>query len=712
MLFDAPTPAPPHDRRWLLARMGWLALCAAMAALFAFGQRYLYAELLLPCAGPACWNDTFYLTAGEIAGLRARGYSPSLYAAYQVGLYIVFFVVHVALATLIVLRRPGDRVAQFTAFALLIWSATFPSTPNTLWAEQPALAHALSIGAALGGLAFFTFLFVFPNGRFPRPWMRLGLAWMSLYTVMVLLPEYDGAAPLSQLLERLRLPFFSSLVAWVIAVQIYRYRSVSSDAEREQTRWALFGILGGLCWNALIVLYAEVINPGALHGVGGKMLYNGLIYAGFLLIPISLGAAILRRRLWDIDQLIGRTLVYGALTAGVVGGYVLIVGYLGTVLRAEGNLLISLLATGVVAVLFQPLRERVQRGVNRLLYGERDDPYAVVARLGRRLEAALAPEAVLPTLAETVAVALRRPYAAILLRHADVWQIAAEYGAPQAELQRLPLLHQGETIGQLLLAPRMPGEPLDPADRRLLAVLAQQAGAAAHAVRLTRDLQATSADLQHARARLVAAREEERRRIRRDLHDGVGPALSGLIYQLEAARNLVPRQPDRAVSLLGDLKGSVSATLADIRRLVYALRPPALDELGLVAAIRDQAARYHAPDAPQITIDAPERLPALPAAVEVAAYRIALEALTNVTRHAQARSCRVSLALVGADAPQALCLEVADDGVGIPSDARAGVGLASMRERAAELGGTCLIEPAAQGGTRLCAWLPLPDAAA
>jgi signal transduction histidine kinase len=151
----------------------------------------------------------------------------------------------------------------------------------------------------------------------------------------------------------------------------------------------------------------------------------------------------------------------------------------------------------------------------------------------------------------------------------------------------------------------------------------------------------------------------------------------------------------------------VRATLADIRSLVYALRPPALDEFGLATAIREHAAHYQQADALQIEVDTPESLPPLPAAVEVAAYRIVLEALTNVARHAQARHCRVALTLAGADARQVLCLEVTDDGIGLPSDGRAGVGLSSMRERAAELGGTWTIGPAPRGGTRLCAWLPI-----
>src|SRR5207247_5901746 len=228
--------------------------------------------------------------------------------------------------------------------------------------------------------------------------------------------------------------------------------------------------------------------------------------------PLSFGFAMLRYRLWDIDIIINRTLVYGALTAVVVGVYVLVVGTLGTLLHTFGDFPISLLATGLVAVLFQPLRARLQRGVNRLMYGERDDPYAVLSRLASRLQATLAPESVFPTIVETVAQALKLPYAAIALKQDDEFITAASYGLSQDNPFILPLVYHTEPIGELLLAPRAPGEAFTAADRRLLEDIAHQAGAAAHAVRLP-------ADLQRSREHLVTAREEERRRLRRDLHD-------------------------------------------------------------------------------------------------------------------------------------------------------------------------------------------------
>ena len=416
-----------------------------------------------------------------------------------------------------------------------------------------------------------------------------------------------------------------------------------------------------------------------------------------LFVPVFTYIAILRYRLYDIDVVINRTLVYGALSACVVGIYVLAVVALGALFQAQGNLAVSLLATGLVAVLFQPLRSRLQRGVNRLMYGERDDPYAVISRLGRRLEATLAPETVLPTLVETIAQALKLPYAAILLKEGEGFRTAAAYGSPRGEPETLPLVYQREEIGRLVLSPRAPGEGFSDADRSLLEDLARQAEVAVHAVRLT-------SDLQHSRERLVTTREEERRRLRRDLHDGLGAQLAGLNVQAGALRRLIPRDPDAADELVVELREELRSAIADIRRLVYDLRPPALDDLGLVEALRRLAERYGSEDEQlRVSVEAPEDLPNLPAAVEVAVYRITQEALTNVARHARAKSCVVRLAV-----NEDVALEIVDDGVGIPAERSAGVGLSSMRERASELGGSCVVEAAPKGGTRVLVRLPLP----
>jgi signal transduction histidine kinase len=325
---------------------------------------------------------------------------------------------------------------------------------------------------------------------------------------------------------------------------------------------------------------------------------------------------------------------------------------------------------------------------------------------------------VLPVVVETVARALKLPYVAVALRQGQGLEIVAAHGTPVAAPILLPLVYQQEPVGQLLLAPRAGSYRLSPADQRLFAVLTRQVAVAVHAAELSAAAVRLTAALQQARTRLVTLREEGRRRLRRDLHDGLGPALACIALQAETARELVRSDPAQAEAALTDLAAQAQAAIADIRRVVYELRPPALDDLGLVGAVRAHACRLSRQDL-CIMVDAPEDLPPLPAAVEVAAYRIVQEALTNVVRHARARTCTVRLRLddslsapgAAVDAGGTLCVEVSDDGRGLPTARKAGVGLQSMRERAAELGGSCTIDAAPDGGTRVAARLPvvLPD---
>jgi signal transduction histidine kinase len=577
---------------------------------------------------------------------------------------------------------------------------------------------AAILGATLAALAdaFYPGRLV-THGYVENPFGAMGVfgGWLTAY----------ASLPVSKLLASALL-LVSTLAA--LFSPLVRLRRASGDA-RQQLKWFLYAAMpAAVCLSAFLVEamisnYAMIVMFKMWStldiNVGNKS-YN-LFYASsyvpafaLLILAVFTCVAILRYKLYDIDLLINRTLVYGALSACVIGTYMLALVGLGVLFQVRGNPAISLLATVVVAVLFQPLRTRLQRSVNRLMYGERDDPSAVTSRLGRRIEATLAPEAMLPTVVETIAQALKLPYVAILLKDGEGFRSAAAYGSPGAEPEALPLVYQREEIGRLVIASRAPGEQFSTGDRRLLEDLARQAEVAVHAVRLT-------ADLQRSRERLVTTREEERRRLRRDLHDGLGPTLASFALKLEGVRKLVRRKPEDAEVLLSRLTEQTQDTVMDVRRLVYGLRPPALDDLGLVAAIRQQAESHgfvaheafsgatgdgvSGETGLVFSLEAPGNMPTLPAAVEVACYRIAQEAITNVARHAYAKTCRVRLSVDrGASV---LELEITDDGAGIPGDRVAGVGLSSMRERAEELGGTCKVEPGPQGGTRVLARLSL-----
>ena len=607
-------------------------------------------------------------------------------------------------------RKSNDRVILLFSLAFLLIGGIFlPPFPAALYGGIPWFWELpLDIIESLAQAAFLVF-YLFPDGRFVPRWTRwLALTWIVL-SFDQNIPTFINVgafnpwnSPFSLFFYRLvETAFFGSFVI----AQLYRYRHVSTPVQRQQTKWVVFAFAIGLVGASAIFLelYALPYSFPALALPGQLAHLIASTYSWGLLVPIPLcmGVALLRYRLWDIDIIINRTLVYGVLTVGIVAIYILVVVGLGTLLQAQGNLGLALLATGLVAVVFHPLGSRLQRAVNRLMYGDRDDPYRVLTRLGQRLEATLAPDAVLPTIVETVAQALKLPYVAMALKQDGEFVMMASSGTAPSEVIRLPLVYQSEPVGELVLAPRAPGESFTPADRTLLSDLARQAGIAAHAVHLTADLKRLTVDLQRSREHLVTAREEERRRLRRDLHDGLGPQLASLTLKLETARNRMAHDP-LAQTLLSDLAERTQATVADIRRLVYALRPPALDELGLISALRELTLQYS--DQVVMHLEAPGCLPELPAAVEVAIYRIAQEALTNVVRHAHAHRCDIRLALD--DGTGWLSLSIRDDGCGLPPSRHVGVGMTSMRERAEELSGTWTIEQVPTGGTCILTRMP------
>lgn len=416
-------------------------------------------------------------------------------------------------------------------------------------------------------------------------------------------------------------------------------------------------------------------------------------------VVLGLGIAVAFFRLFDLKIVIQRTLIWSALTAIILAIYIGVVGILSIIFQLPNNPVFSLIATGVAAVVFQPIRERLQRNLTLLIFGERDTPYEVVARLTNKLEAVLAPQVALDTIVQTVSEALRLSYTAVELRQDKDYIIAADWGTservPHSEWVAFPIHHGSDVIGRLVVAPRVAGDRLTPGDYRLISGLVHHAREIIQIARLT-------ADLQRSREKLVMAREEERRRLRRELHDGLGPALASLTLQIDATRNLLNTDAAQADTLLLNLKSQVQSAVTDVRRLAYELRPPALDDLGLIAALHERAHQFEQSGEMVVTVESPP-LPPLPAATELAMYRIALEALTNAARHAHATHCSIRLTLDH----DRLYLEVRDNGQGLPTKPRHGIGIQSMRERVAELGGFCTIENNLEGGTSVGATLPI-----
>lgn len=439
-----------------------------------------------------------------------------------------------------------------------------------------------------------------------------------------------------------------------------------------------------LKWMATWIVISFVLFPFALNGQTEFIdPFVSVLFVLMLAVPV------LRYRLWAIDTIIQRSAVYGLVTVMLVCMYVVLTSIgIGLFSERVG----TSVAAVAVALAFVPLRNRIQGFVDRLAYGSRNDPYRAISDLDRRLSEIAAPGEVLPTLVETIATSLRLPYVVIERKDGSV---LASHGQPGAIEERWPLVYEGSVEGELIASPRWGEEAFDVRDRQILADLARHTGTAVHAEVLTSDLLAS-------RQRLVTAREEERRRLRRHIHDGLGPILTAVGLNIDAAITQLETAPESAAHYLGDAKAATAQAIDDVRRLVYGLRPPALDNLGLVGAIRLHTDRFQS-EKMRIDVRANE-LPIMPAAIEVAAYRAVMEAVTNAIRHGNADNCTVNVTAESGE----LIVEVQDDGDS-PEPWVPGVGLTSIREQSEELGGTVEAGPFDDAGARVIVRYPLPE---
>jgi signal transduction histidine kinase len=390
-------------------------------------------------------------------------------------------------------------------------------------------------------------------------------------------------------------------------------------------------------------------------------------------IPLAIVVGVMRYRLAGIEVVVRRTLLYGTLTGLVLLVFVAVTAALSSALPHGG--LPQVLAAGIVAVGVVPLRDRLQRLVDRFVYGDRGDPLAALKRLGTPV-GATADEALLPEVLSAIAAAVRVPGAELVGQS----ETRAVIGFVGPETVDVPLVMGGVTVGVLRLAPR-PGESqLPAADRRLVEGLAPLVAAVLHAIEL-------AAALRVERERVVAATETERARLRQELHDGLGPSLTGIGLGLEALEGRVGSS-----DLVARLRAETASSLEEVRRIIDGLRPGALESADLLSLLRIRAQHLSATTPLRVTVRAPELLPVLAPEVEGAALRIVEEALTNVVRHAAATTCTVTVAL-----DDALRLEVRDDGRGYAGPREGGVGIGSMRSRAERLGGSCDVRGTADG---------------
>jgi signal transduction histidine kinase len=669
---EARERAPRRKPAWLFSlRIAWPALVLVGAASLAENVGLLLSGARVPCTA-GC-----FLTPADVSSLDASGVTVDMAATWGVVLFVSFAVVWLAAALFVYWKAGKTPIGLCTAYFLAALPLDFvlsAAAAGTRWSSLTSLLSLLMDAAA--GL----FLYTFPDGRFAPRWtVWLWLTGTLAYAVRTFLGVHT--------LDVIAFPVF---LVGGIAVQVYRYRRVSSAEQRQQTRWVVTGTAVAL------LAFGALAGPLSLgwkpHGVALLGLWT-TVFVLLTLIPLSIASALLRSELWGVEPMVNRTLVYTLLAAILIGLYISVVAAAGALFQRSFDPLVAGLAAAVVAVLFQPVHMGLRRGVNTLLYGNRDDPYRVMSELGHRIGLAIGSEATLQAIVKAVAAALRLPYVAIDLDEGGV--VASSAVAPPGQTQTWPLSHERIPFGRLLVSPRS-GDSLSPVDRRLLGDLAAQVSIAARAV-------IAQAALQRAREDLVMAREEERRRLRRDLHDGLGATLAALTLKAGSARSLVDADPADAKRLLREAERDLHEAVDEVRRIVDGMRPAALDERGLLLAIEDLASSYTGSnEGLSVTIKSDGAFDGLPAATQLAAYRIVQEALANVARHSRGSTCHVRLANDGA-----LHIEVSDDGIGLNGLRRRGVGLSSMRERAEELGGTCRVDSPGGRGVRISASLPI-----
>ncbi len=585
----------------------------------------------------------------------------------------------------------------------------------------------------LVGPAFTVFvLLLFPTGSLPsRRWRIVGwtaaagiVCWITgnAFAPMILTsgpPEVPNPIGLSGpagkavgLLAGLgAIVVVLSAVAAVGSLAV-RYRR-SGFVQREQLKWLLYAaamIVIGLLANFVVGFL--VSDPQAANN-----LENAITSFGVAAVPVAIGIAVFRYRLYDIDIVINKTLVYGSLAVFITGVYVAIVVGVGSFAQhlASPNLLLSLVATAIVAVAFHPVRERVQRLANLLVFGKRATPYEVLTELSVRMTGTIADEDLLDRMAQLLAEGTGAVRADVWLRSGEVFRDSAVWPAdavrmppveaasasepdvPAADQVRV-VMHQGEVLGALSLRKR-PGERLTPAEDRMLGDLAAQAGLVLRNLGLNEQLVERLEEVRASRQRLVAAQDEERRRIERNIHDGAQQQLVALAIKLTLTESLVGVDEDGERELLAELSADAAEAVENLRDLARGIYPPLLAERGLVAALRAQAAK--APVPVQVAVHGVGRLDV---ETEAGLYFCIMEGLQNAVKYAGAGLVRIELTRSG----DQVSFEVSDDGAGFDPAAKVtGTGLQGIGDRLAALGGALEVRSAPGAGTALTGTIPL-----
>ncbi len=583
-----------------------------------------------------------------------------------------------------------------------------PADDSWLWAAS----LTEQIFAMLSFTAICVLLATYPDGTVEQRWQRvvIGALWAPLALPPLLLltnqnlvihpivlnpvPDVPSPffvpwlAPLGPPLAALFLGYLAALAA--TAVLFVRFLQAGTE-QRRRMRLLVYSLAFGIT-----VLMAEnVLRLARVPPESNWYLFLGSFYIPVLLmLPVSIVLGVLRYRLFDIDLVVRRSVVYGVLTLGIAAVYIGLAAAPGLALGSQVPVELAVVLTILAAVAFQPLRRRVERLADRWVFGAKVNRYQLLTAFGASLEQTVELRELLPRLADTVRRGLTASWVRVSLPGAG-----AVSGEPAGDAElTVALRRRGESVGQIECGPKPGG--YEPGDRELLATLAGQAATAIANVALNAQLAERLDELDQSRARIVAAQDTERRRIERNIHDGAQQQVVALLTKLRLARNQLGRGERSSDEVLDELHADARELLVDLRELAHGIHPPVLSDRGLVAAVEARADRLPLNVSVQAQPALRERR--LDSEVEGAAYFVVCEALTNVVKHAHATAAQVALAANNGH----LEVTVSDDGVGLPATNGTGTGLVNLRDRVEALGGRLTVTDAAGGGARVHAELP------
>jgi len=652
------------------------------------------------------------------------------------GVLIVNRSAHHAIGWLLLTVAAVQAVSLVTTFTAI--RGLLSGAATTSWVEWPAWVGGWTSFLSLCMLIVVALLF--PDGRLPsRRWRWIGRAVVAYFAVVLIMSIFSGGttqpasslpsipapfavAPLSGLnagngstpldVLWLGLPLVIGATAVALIVRLRR----ASGLERQQLKWFVY-VTGVLAVMVVVSYLLSNVRPAWIAGVSGESLTYGFL----VVLPVTIGVAIIGYGLYDIDVFISRALVYGSLAVFITAVYVGIAVGIGTLVGSGGkpNLALSILATAIVAIGFQPVRERVQKVANRLVYGKRATPYEVLSEFSGRVAETYAADEVLPRMSRVLQEGTGAESATVWLRGIGELRPASTYPASMAIQASLPMpngalpalgdatravevRHQGELLGALSVTKRR-GESLTPIEEKLVDDLAHQAGLVLKNVGLSADLQVRLDELRASRQRLVQAQDHERRRLERNLHDGAQQHLVALKVKLGLAEMLLDRDPAKAMATLEQLKGDADEALETLRDLARGIYPPLLADKGLVVALESQARKAIVP----VSVRA-DGVGRYSQDVEATVYFCVLEALQNVQKYARASHVDVRLHGHG----DGVIFEVGDDGAGFDTAiAKKGAGLTNMADRLDALGGSLTVTSSPGGGTTISGTLSVDIAA-